>query len=193
MRVLGVDPGSRSLGYGVVELGPSGQVLHVGHGVARAAEHLPLATRLKLLADQLQVVLRRFRPQAVAVEGVFTHKNVRSALVLGHARGVTLLLAAEAGLPVHEYAPARVKRSVGAGGRATKQGVERLVQALLQVDLKAERSDASDALAVALCHAQACRSPLGLLGATLSGRRRRGLETDFAARLSPAAFGPGRA
>ena len=111
MRVLGVDPGSRFMGYGVVEE-KRGRLVHVGHGVIKVHESAPLAERLRDLHAALSEALTRYKPQAVAVEGVFTFRNARSALVLGHARGVALLAAAQVGLAVHEYAPARVKKSV---------------------------------------------------------------------------------
>ncbi len=126
MRVLGIDPGSRFMGYGVVEE-RRGRLVHVGHGVIKVDPDDPLELRLKELHDSLLTALRLYKPQAVAVEGVFTFRNARSALILGHARGVALLAAAQVGLTVHEYPPARVKRAVGAGGAAGKDAVARMV------------------------------------------------------------------
>ncbi len=186
MRVLGIDPGSRYLGFGVVDW-RAGRPVHVAHGVVRAEGKGELPERLRLIHHELEAVLRVWSPDAVAVEGVFTHKNARSALILGHARGVALLLAAQHGLAVFEYAPARVKRAVGAGGNDGKGAVARMVTTLLRLEERLERADAYDALAVALCHAFAARSPLGLPRA--SGRRAPA--TEFAARLKPA-FVPAR-
>lgn len=186
MRVLGIDPGSRYLGFGLVEWrGP--RSVHVASGVVKANGLLPLPDRLALIFTQLQQVLNVYRPQAVAVEGVFSHKNARSALILGHARGVALLLAAQAGLPVFEYAPARVKRSVGAGGNDSKGSVARMVTTLLKLEEPLERADAYDALAVALCHLHQVRAGVSRPASVvrLANSNRRGSTVDFQARLKP--------
>ena len=150
MRVLGIDPGSRFMGYGVVE-SRGARLTHVAHGVIRGDPNVGLAERLSGIYAELVEVLTLMRPEAVSVEGVFTFKNARSALVLGHARGIALLAAAQHGLSVHEYAPAQVKRSVGAGGASGKDAVARGVRTFLGA-FEFERADASDALAVAICH-----------------------------------------
>lgn len=183
MRVLGIDPGSRFLGFGVVEW-RGGRAQHVGHGVLRLDGKAPLAHRLRQISVELKLVLEGFEPDAVAVEGVFTHKNARSALILGHARGVALLLAAQAGLDVYEYAPARVKKAVGAGGNDSKESVARMVKMQLALTEPIERADASDALAVALCHLHRSR---GARPATVQAntRARGGAPADFYARLKP--------
>lgn len=176
MLVLGIDPGSRFLGYGLVGW-RGNRATHVASGVVRADAKSPLPQRLGTIFTELQRVVNVYRPDAIAVEGVFTHKNARSALILGHARGVALLLADQAGLAVHEYAPARVKKSVGAGGNDSKGAVARMVERLLQLDAPLEREDAYDALAVALCHVHQLRVP------------RAGKPTvggDFLSRLKPA-------
>ncbi len=181
MRILGIDPGSRYLGFGVVDaIGPV--VRHVAHGVVRSDGKLPLHERLADIFAELEVIVGRFAPQAVAVEGVFHHKNARSALVLGHARGVALLVAARAGLPVSEYAPARIKKSVGAGGNDGKGAVARMVATILPLPPEAGkvRADAYDALAVALCHAHQCRG-----GVHSSAGPRRSAD-GFRDRLKPA-------
>lgn len=193
MKVLGIDPGSRFLGFGIVEL-ENGCARAVAHGVIRADPQAPLAERLNRLSIGLEVVLAEHLPNAVAVEGVFTHKNARSALILGHARGVALLLAAKAGLSVHEYPPAKVKRSVGAGGNDGKDAVARMVTMQLALKEPLERSDAYDALAVALCHLHHARNPL--LQATRTGfgrpKAHRGAG-EFADKLKPSYIGPGTA
>ena len=182
MRVLGIDPGSRYLGYGVVEE-RQGKLNHVGHGVIRAGTG-SLPERLKVIFVELTLAVEAFKPDAVAVEGVFTNKNIRSALILGHARGVALLLAAQAGLEVHEYAPARVKRAVGAGGNDGKDAVGRMVCAALKIEAHLERTDAYDALAVALCHLSHARIGLIPMGPKKTPHRKAALNA-FAARLSP--------
>lgn len=152
MRVLGIDPGSRFMGFGVVEQ-QGGRVCHVTHGVLEVDPEAALEVRLKELFGGLSTVLTLYRPDSVAVEGVFTLKNARSALILGHARGIALLAASQVGLPVHEYAPSKVKRAVGAGGADSKGAVAKMVAHLLAFPEVIEaRSDATDALAIALCH-----------------------------------------
>lgn len=149
-RVLGIDPGSRVLGFGAIER-REGRVVHLGNGVVRVDPNRELALRLADLYDAVTGILARYRPDCVAVEGLFSFKGARSALTLAHARGVVLACAAGRGLEVHEYAPAEVKRAVGAPGGAGKGPVERMVGVLLGLD-RFERPDAADALAVALCH-----------------------------------------
>jgi crossover junction endodeoxyribonuclease RuvC len=185
MRVLGIDPGSRYLGYGLVDLQPS-RTIHVASGVITADGKAHLSERLVSIFAQLKGVIDAFQPEAVAVEGVFTHKNARSALILGHARGVALLLAAQAGLSVHEYAPARVKKSVGAGGNDSKGAVARMVERLLELPQPLKRSDAYDALAVALCHVHQLRVPRATVAIHARGLGRKPGTTDFLARLRPA-------
>ncbi len=175
MLVLGIDPGSRFLGYGLVAW-RGNRATYVTSGVVRADGKAPLPQRLGTIFAELQRVVNVFKPEAIAVEGVFTHKNARSALILGHARGVALLLADQAGLAVHEYAPARVKKSVGAGGNDSKGAVARMVERLLQLDAPLEREDAYDALAVALCHVHQLRVP----------RVGPAVGDDFLSRLKPA-------
>lgn len=183
MLVLGIDPGSRFLGYGLVAL-RANRAVHVGSGVVRADSKAPLQQRLGVIFTELQQVVNIFKPDAVAVEGVFTHKNARSALILGHARGVALLLADQAGLAVHEYAPARVKKAVGAGGNDSKDAVARMVERLLNLSSPLEREDAYDALAVALCHVHQLRSPR---------LATKGSAPGFLSRLKPATVSAGRA
>ncbi len=181
MRILGIDPGSRYLGWGAIEL-LDGKTRYEAHGVVRTQSGRPLAERLLQIFVELDQVFRRLEPEAVAVEGVFSHKNARSALILGHARGVALLLAARASVEVFEYAPARVKRSVGAGGNDGKEAVARMVTTVLGLTRPLERADAYDALAVALCHAGQVRRPGG------SGRAKgksAALPQSFLSRLAP--------
>jgi crossover junction endodeoxyribonuclease RuvC len=176
LRVLGIDPGSRFLGFGMVEL-KHRRVTHVGSGVITLDGKAPLAQRLHQIFVELGEVIRAFRPDAVSVEGVFTNKNARSALILGHARGVALLLAAQNGTPVFEYAPARVKRSVGAGGNDSKGSVARMVTMQLGLTQPLKRADAYDALAVALCHVHQANAAFPVS---------RGASSSFEARLTSA-------
>jgi crossover junction endodeoxyribonuclease RuvC len=145
----------------------------------------PLEARLEAIFIELGSVMNVFAPDAVAVEGVFTHKNARSALILGHARGVVLLVAARARVPLFEYAPARVKRSIGSGGNDSKESVARMVTRLLSLDEPLERADAYDALAVACCHAH--QVPVALKP---SRRGARISNASFAERLAPNVIRP---
>ncbi|NNE18488.1 MAG: crossover junction endodeoxyribonuclease RuvC, partial [Myxococcales bacterium] len=130
MRILGIDPGSRRTGWGVVQLEGT-RLRQVGAGTISVAEKLPLATRLHLIHQGLEQVVGEHRPEAVAVEEIFFAKYPNAALKLGHARGVTLLVAAQSGLEVHQYPPAVVKRTVVGRGAADKTQVARLITALL--------------------------------------------------------------
>lgn len=153
MRILGIDPGSWVTGYGVVER--RGAVFaHVAHGTLRSARETPLADRLAALHAGLVQVIAAHRPARVVVERVFVAANPRAALVLGQARGVALAAAAAAGLAVDEVSPQAVKLAVVGSGAAKKLQVQRMVQRLL-VLAEAPAQDAADALAAALCAAQA--------------------------------------
>jgi crossover junction endodeoxyribonuclease RuvC len=152
IRILGIDPGSRYCGYGVVERGLGGRIGYVECGVIEPTRTAPLHVRLAEICDGLTEVVDELRPMQVAVEGVFHGVNARSALQLGHSRGVALLVAGARALDVFEYAPATVKRQVAGNGSASKDQVSAMVRQLC--DLKrAPRHDATDALAVAICHA----------------------------------------
>ena len=152
MRVLGIDPGSLVTGYGVVE-GGSGDPRHIADGVVKAGSSRTLARRLPLLFDGLQEVVERYQPDSVAIESIFFAKNIKSASILGHARGVALLAAARADLDIFEYSPMEIKKSVVGYGAATKEQIRKMVKALLGTE-HLPVSDAADALAVALCHLQ---------------------------------------
>ena len=152
MLILGVDCGSRVTGYGLIEsVGRETQA--VDYGTIRLPERLELPERLCMVAGGLRQVLDRFSPDEAAVEDVFTQKNVRSALVLAHVRGAAMLSLAEAGVPVASYSPATVKNSVVGHGSANKEQVRQMVSVLLGVRETIDPLDVSDALAVALCHA----------------------------------------
>lgn len=150
-RVLGIDCGSAATGYGVIEIdGRASRV--VACGVILASARLSFAERLKKIADGLGRLIHTYGPDAVAIEEVFYSVNVKSALKLGQVRGVALLQAAEAALPVHEYSPLQIKSSVVGYGRAEKHQVQQMVKMLLGLE-ELPPEDAADALAVALCHA----------------------------------------
>ena len=151
MKIFGIDPGSERTGYGCIEvLGSRHHLVICGSISAPARSTFP--DKLKHIHAALAVLLERHRPDCVAVENIFHARNVRSALKLGHARGIALLAAAEAGLPVAEYAPAEIKRAVVGFGRAEKHQVQQMVTLLLGLEKPPSPYDAADALAVAICH-----------------------------------------
>jgi crossover junction endodeoxyribonuclease RuvC len=151
MRVLGLDPGLRHTGWGVIDIAGN-RLAHVADGVAHAPVDRPLAERLVTLFRQLTQVLDEFRPDEAAVEETFVNKNPASTLRLGVARGIALLAPAERGVPVAEYSANLIKKSVVGAGHADKLQVQLMVRRLLPGCAIVE-ADAADALAVAICHA----------------------------------------
>jgi len=161
VRILGLDPGSRRMGFGVIECAGS-QLRSVAHGCLNVA-WAPPAARLRLIFEGLQGLLREHAPAEVAIERVFVNRNVDSALKLGQARGAALC-AVPGGVPVFEYAPRAIKLAVVGSGAAEKFQVAHMVGALLALGER-PRADAADALAVAVCHAHARRLHLLAQGA----------------------------
>ena len=158
MRVFGVDPGSLRTGYGCIDTDGSRHRL-VACGAIITPAGAPFPEKLRAIHDALGRLLRKHRPDCVVVENVFHAANVRSALKLGHARGVALLAAVEGGYPLVEYSPAEVKLAVVGYGRAEKHQVGEMVRLLLGLDEVPEPHDASDALAVAICHVHSGSGP----------------------------------
>jgi crossover junction endodeoxyribonuclease RuvC len=156
VRIFGIDPGSVRTGYGCVDSDGSRHRL-VSCGAIAAPARLSFPERLHAIHTELQQLLGTTRPDCVAVESLFHAANARSALQLGHARGVALLAATQAGLAISEYSPAEVKRAVVGYGRAEKTQVQQMVCLLLGLDTVPGPLDASDALAVAICHVHALR------------------------------------
>jgi crossover junction endodeoxyribonuclease RuvC len=150
-RVLGVDPGSDTTGYGVVDSDGRYHTL-VEYAGIRAPSRFSFAERLLIISQKLEEVIERLRPSACAVEETFYAVNVKSALKLGHVRGVVLVAAARAGVPVFEYSPLEIKSSLVGYGRAEKHQVQEMVRLILKLKDPPEPLDASDALAVAICH-----------------------------------------
>ncbi len=164
MKVLGVDPGTAATGYGVVVREGVGAASLVECGVIRTQAGSPLADRLRDIHEGLGEVLSRHAPDVVAVEGVFFGKNVRTTVLLGHARGVILLAAAQQGLEVAEYAPAEIKNAVVGTGRASKEQVQFMVKKLLRLKEVPSPADAADGVAVALCHMNTLRLSRAVAG-----------------------------
>ncbi len=151
MRVMGIDPGSLCTGYGIVEE-TGGQLTSVHFGSITCKPKSPFAQRLKTIYDGLASVMEEYQPDAVAVEDIFFAVNAKSTIKLGQTRGVALLAAAQADITLAEDTPLEVKQSVVGYGRADKRQVRDMVTAILKLQQKPEPLDASDALAVAICH-----------------------------------------
>jgi len=152
MRVLGIDCGGEYTGYGVVEILPSGKLCCLTCGAIKLSSRDPLPVRLSRIYVHLGAIISEHQPDEVAIEDVFYALNVKSALKLGQVRGVAMLAAASAGLEVSEYSPLTIKSSVVGYGRAEKQQVQHMVTRLLDLASPPEPFDASDALAIAICH-----------------------------------------
>ena len=149
MIVLGVDPGTRNLGWGVVRR-EGNRLTHLGHGVIRVGGDDALSVRLQGIAVGLEEVIERYSPAVGSVEEMFFDKNAQSAAKLGHARGVVLLCLERAGVTVREHTPSRVKQTLTGSGRAEKIQVARMVTAILALE-EVPPHDAADALAIAIC------------------------------------------
>ncbi len=152
MRILGIDCGSQVTGFGVIESDGVSHTL-IEAGAVRTDSRQALPARLLHIGEQLRAVIARHQPECAAVEDTFTSVNARSALKLSQVRGAVLFVLAEAGLEVGEYSPATVKGSVVGHGRAEKEQVAFMVRSLLRLDRELRPLDASDAVAVAVCHA----------------------------------------
>ena len=172
MLVVGIDPGTRQLGWGIVRRDGS-RLVHVAHGVTHTAASEPLAQRMCQIESSLVAILQRYRPSVSSVETLFFHRDAQAAAKLGHARGVVLLVLARAGLPVFEYQPAKVKRTVTGRGQAEKRQVALMVRALLSLE-RPPPSDAADALALAITHLRIGTLPTAVGARLQAGVRPRG-------------------
>jgi len=170
VRVFGIDPGCERTGYGCVDTDGSRHTIVVC-GAIGTSSAASFSDKLLLIHCRLSDILREYRPDCVAIESVFHSVNVRSALKLGHARGVAMLAAVEAGLPVMEYTPAEIKRAVVGYGRADKPQVQQMVKLLLKLPSVPTPHDAADALAVAICHLHS-QVPARAVGAVMPVKSR---------------------
>jgi crossover junction endodeoxyribonuclease RuvC len=166
--IFGIDPGSERTGYGCVDSDGRRHRL-VAFGIIAAPAHATFPERLSIIHAGLAALLAEHRPNCVAIENVFHAKNVRSALKLGHARGVALLAACQAGMAVAEYSPAEIKRAVVGFGRAEKHQVGAMIKLLLGLDAVPSPHDAADALAVAICHVNSSHGAIAETAARLRG------------------------
>jgi crossover junction endodeoxyribonuclease RuvC len=152
MRILGVDPGTVNLGYGVVD---GEEEMHmVDCGVVNLSARLPMEQRLRSLYSELGKIIARHKPSEVAIEDPFIGHNVRSAFAIGKAQAIAILAAANKGLPIYYYSPAKIKKQITSYGQSDKQQVQEMVRVQLGLSELPQPSDAADALAVAMCHSQ---------------------------------------
>jgi crossover junction endodeoxyribonuclease RuvC len=152
MLILGIDPGTAIMGYGLIEK-KGNRLFPLTYACWRTPAHTPMSERLLSLYQDLQAFLQRYQPQHVAVEELFFNRNTTTAISVGQARGVILLAAAQAGIPVFEYTPLQVKQAVVGYGKADKKQVQHMVRALLGLQEIPKPDDTADALAIAICHA----------------------------------------
>lgn len=157
--MLGIDPGTAVTGYGVVSGEPFGSLSLIECGVIRTTAHDPLPVRLRELYEDVSGLIARHKPDCVSVEDIFYARNVRTTVVLGHARGVILLAAELAGIGIFEYPPAEIKKAVVGRGGATKEQVQFMVTRLLRLKSTPRPSDAADGAAAALAHIMSARLP----------------------------------
>ncbi len=154
MRILGIDPGVATVGYGVIDY-EAGRFRHVRHGIIKTAAHQPLSLRLLEISHDMQELIDMFRPDAVSMEELFFSKNITTGIAVAHARGVLLLECRRANLPIYQYNPMQVKMAVTGYGAAEKKQVMEMTRRLLALDALPRPDDAADALAVAICYAHA--------------------------------------
>jgi crossover junction endodeoxyribonuclease RuvC len=149
MIILGIDPGTSIIGYGIIK--KEKEVSPLGYGCINTAHHLSRAGKLNDLYTQLTILIKKFKPNAVAVEDIFFFKNLKTAIRVSEARGVILLAAAQQKIPIYEYTPLQVKQAITTYGRAEKIQVQKMVKILLELEEIPRPDDAADALAIAIC------------------------------------------
>jgi crossover junction endodeoxyribonuclease RuvC len=153
MKILGIDPGTKVTGYGVIE-SEDDEIALVDYGTLIGPDHTSIAVRLSLIYSELQEIIRQHHPDVVAVEQPFIAKNVKSAMAIGRAQAIALLAAANRGIPTYEYTPAQVKQRVANYGASSKEQIQEMVRLQLNLVEVPQPDDAADALAVAICHCQ---------------------------------------
>ena len=156
MRILGVDPGTIVLGYGLIESVRDEMTL-VHYDSIKCKARSDMSERLLFLYDGLTLVVDKYKPDVMAVETPFVGENIKSALAIGKAQAIVLLIAAQHGLPIYEYSPAKIKHHVADYGASTKEQMQEMVKLLLDLDEVPQPNDAADALAVAICHLRESR------------------------------------
>ncbi len=158
MRILGIDPGLQTCGYAVVQIDQDNENL-IEAGIFKTEANLPIEARLNRIAEDTRSLLKRFRPEIVAVEELYSHYgHPKTAILMGHARGVILQKCAEALIEVRSFSATRIKKSLTGNGRASKEQVQRTVQTILSLPCIPEPDDVADAIAVALCCSNSVQS-----------------------------------
>lgn len=151
MKILGIDPGTATTGYGIIEV-KNGSIKPVDYGCIKTSAKMEKARRLEVIYSSLTEIINKFSPHIIAVERIFFSKNVKTALSVGEARGVVLLAASQNKLKIYEYTPLQVKMVLSGYGRADKSQIKEMVKIHLDLDEAPRSDDAADALAIALCH-----------------------------------------
>jgi len=153
LKIIGIDPGLSCTGFGIIEISENNKTI-IDYGVVKTNSKDPLCDRLKVLYEDLKYIIEKYKPTVMSIEQIFYGKNVKSALLLGHARGVPMLLSAIYKLPLYEFSPRRIKQSLTGNGNSTKEQVQFMVKKILLMDELPQPIDASDALAIAVCYNQ---------------------------------------
>lgn len=152
MIILGIDPGIAIMGYGLIEI-LGNRIRVIENGVITTSSKTPTPERLKLLYNNLEDIINEFKPEEFAIEELFFNQNVKTAITVGHARGVQILCAQNKKLPIYEYTPLQIKQAITGYGRANKKQMQLTITTLLNLKQIPKPDDAADALGVALCHA----------------------------------------
>ncbi len=159
MIILGIDPGTATTGYGVVK-NEKGNIKEVSHGCILTKSSEEFDKRLNIIFDELTKIIKKFHPEMIAVEELFFASNAKTAISVGHARGVILLACSKAQVPVYEYTPLQIKQAVCGYGRGEKRQIQKMVKILLNLKEIPKPDDAADGLAIAICHANSYREGL---------------------------------
>jgi crossover junction endodeoxyribonuclease RuvC len=159
MIILGIDPGTRITGYGVVKY-DNNNFIRIAHGSINLSSQKSIPERLQIIYQEINKIIKKYKPDEFAIETAFYGKNVQSAMKIGYARGVSILCALHNNIPASEYSPREVKKSVVGKGAASKEQVAFMIKTLLNIKTEKIKVDESDALAIALCHAFRMKSPV---------------------------------
>ncbi|GBD89153.1 crossover junction endodeoxyribonuclease RuvC [bacterium BMS3Abin03] len=158
MIIIGVDPGTNITGFGIIKF-EKNNYYRIASGVIKLPSQKPIPQRLKTIYSEINKLIKTYKPDEFAIETAFYGKNVQSAMKIGYARGVSILAAVHNGIPTSEYSPREIKKSVVGRGSASKEQVGFMIKSLLVIDQQNMKTDESDALAIALCHAFRMKNP----------------------------------
>ncbi len=156
MRILGIDPGLAIVGYGIVDKeGNAYKTIY--YDAITTAAHTPIENRIKIIYDEMNLIIEKFKPDVVSIEELFFNNNAKTALAVGQARGVVLLSAVEHNIPIYEYTPLQVKQALTGYGRASKMQIQQMMKSMLALSEIPKPDDVADALAIAICHGNSVR------------------------------------